>query len=396
MPLVLEGLRVIDVSQGVPGPLCAMMLGDLGAQVIKVEPLEGDWLRQIGPFVQGESALFIRLNRNKKGICLNLKQEKGKEVFRRLVQGADILIEGYRPSAMDKLGLSYESLAKSNRGLVYCSISAMGSQGPMAELPRTELDIQALAGKDRQLGLPGEPPLRVGYDIVSSNAAWAAGQGILAALFSRERTGGEGQRVETSLLDAAIAIAQWTIAAESNPDEWRGRPLSGYTEPPDHGYQCKDASFLLDVGRDDEAWKTFCTAVGAEHLATDPRFDDFIKRASDRMALQEALKPVLASWSFNDLRDLVQGMGGTIVLMHDFESLMNDPQVEALEIVKEMQHPVAGKYKTLDVPWDFSEPIARASEVPAPLLGQHTRELLSELGYKKAAISALLAKKAAA
>ncbi len=206
MTLALAGTRIVDVSQGVPGPLCSIMLGDLGAAVTKIEPPGGDWLRAIGPFTQGgESALFIRLNRNKKGVCVNLKEQAGQEIVKRLARGADIFIEGYTTGVMERLGLSYHALSRENKGLIYCSLSGYGSQGPLAATPATELDLQAFVGKFRHLGTPEEPPLRVGSDIIAVNAAWAACQSILAALYSRELTG-EGQRVETSLLDAAIAI----------------------------------------------------------------------------------------------------------------------------------------------------------------------------------------------
>ena len=390
MTLALDGIRVIDVSQGMSGPLCAMMLGDLGAEVVKVEPVGGDWLREIGPFVNGESSLFIRLNRNKRGVALDLKTDGGVAVARRLALGADVLIEGYRPGAMEELGLGYEALSGSNPGLVYCSISGLGEKGPMSQLSATELDIQALTGKNTQLGVPGEPPLRIGFDVMSTNAGWAAGQAIIVALLQREQTG-QGQRVWTSLLDAAVNLMQWGTAAESNPDEWKGRQLSGYTDPPDHGFRCKDAHFLLDLGRVDEEWRDFCIAVGADQVADDPRFDTFSHRLNWLPAIRDMMEPALSNWAFDDLEQLARGMGGTIVRMHDFETLMNHPQVEALEIVHQLEHPVAGRYETIDIPWDFSEPIARLSPVPAPLLGQHSKEVLEELGYTQSEISAAYA-----
>jgi crotonobetainyl-CoA:carnitine CoA-transferase CaiB-like acyl-CoA transferase len=367
-----------------------MMLGDLGAAVTKIEPPGGDWLRAIGPFTQGgESALFIRLNRNKKGVCVNLKEQAGQEIVKRLARGADIFIEGYTTGVMERLGLSYPALSRENKGLIYCSLSGYGSQGPLAATPATELDLQAFVGKFRHLGTPEEPPLRVGFDIIAVNAAWAACQGILAALYSRELTG-EGQRVETSLLDAAIAIMQWTIASETTPDAWRARPLSGYTEPPDHGFECKDAHFLMDWGNQNESWQTLCKILDAERLATDPRFDEWFKRLNNRAELAEELKPFLAKWSFDDLQHLVQGLGGTIVRMNTADTLFNSPQVMALGIVKELDHPRVGKYKTIDVPWLCSEPLAALSPVPAPGLGEHNEEVLKDLGYTAVQIDQLL------
>lgn len=371
MTLALEGIRVIDVAQGVPGPQCAMLLGDLGAEVIKVEPPDGDWLRQIGPFVDDQSALFLQLNRGKKGISLDLKRPSDLETFRRIAATADVLIEGYRPGVMDRLGLSYDSLSGSNPRLVYCSISGWGSSGPLAELPASELDVQAFVGKNRQLGSPREAPVRVGYDIMCANASWAAGQAIMAALFAREQTG-QGQKIETSLLHAAIALLQWTTAAESDPDEWAFRPLSGYGEPPDHGSSCRDGTFLYDLGRVEDEWQQLCQILEAEHLLTDPRFSTFMGRQRNAVELKQALEAVFADWSFVDLRAIIQdGLGGSIVPMHDLASLDGDPQVEALDVIHELPHPKLGTYRTLDLPWHFSEPIARLSREPAPTLDQH-------------------------
>jgi len=201
---------------------------------------------------------------------------------------------------------------------------------------------------------------------------------------------GEGQCVETSLLDAAVAIMQWSIAAETTPDEWRARPLSGYSEPPDHGFPCKDAHFLMDWGNQNESWQTLCRMLGAAHLATDPRFDEWFKRLNNRAELADELKPFLAQRSFNDLQQLVQGMGGTIVRMNTADTLFNGSQVAALGIVKELDHPVAGKYKTIDVPWLCSEPLAELSPVPAPSLGEHTEEVLQNLGYTAEQIDQLV------
>lgn len=383
MALALEGITVIDVSQGLPGPLCAMVLADFGAEVIKVEPPQGDWMRQVGPFVRGESALFVRLNLGKKGVCVDLKRQQGREFLLRLLRSADVLVEGYRPGVMDRLGLGYGALSRVNSRLVYCSISGYGSKGPMAELPASELDLQGVIGQFRRLGRPGEPPVRAGFDLVSVNAAWAACEAIIAALFVRELSG-QGQKVETSLLDAAVALMQFSFAAESNPDQWRGWPLSGYSEPPSHGFQCADASFLLDLGRARGWWDVFCQAVGADHLLQDPRFETVELRRRNQQALIEALEPFLAHWKFDDLVQLVQGMGGTIVRIHDAESLFQDPQVHALGFLKSFQHPVLGEYRTIDFPARFSAPIMQLSPLPAPQLGEHTREVLEALGYEQA------------
>ncbi len=186
-PLALSGLKVIDVSQGAAGAMCSMQLGDLGAEVIKVEPLDGDWLRKIGPFVKSESSLFVHLNRNKRSLSLDLKIPSGKAIFRRLIADADVILEGYRPGVMEKLGFGYETVAALNPRVVYCSISAFGRKGPLANQPGSELAIQSFVGVNRNLGTAGEPPLRTGFDLATTETAFAAFQGILAALFWRVR-----------------------------------------------------------------------------------------------------------------------------------------------------------------------------------------------------------------
>ena len=381
--LALQGLKVIDVSQGVSGPMCAMMLGDLGAEVIKVEPPGGDWLRGIGPFENGESSLFIRFNRNKKSVVLDLKTAAGKAAFRQLASDADVLVEGYRPAVMGRLGLGYQDLMAENARLVYCSISGYGSQGPLADQPATELDVQALAGEHRTLGVPGHAPLRIGFDLISMNAAWAAIQGVLAALFWREKTG-EGQSVETSLLDAAVAIMQFVTAAESNPDEWdpQRKPFSSYDDPPDHGFRSKELPFFMSLGKGDEEFRRFCQIVGMESVADDPRFTAFSDRDVNDVELKQTLNPALSQWAFEDLRGLVQSaFGGTIVPLHNLATLADDPQVAALGLIKELEHPIAGPYRTVDIPWEFSQAIARLSPVPAPRLNEHAADILASLGH---------------
>ncbi|MCL0102153.1 CoA transferase, partial [Dehalococcoidia bacterium] len=314
-------------------------------------------------------------------VSLDLKKPEGQDIFRRLAQSCDALIDGYRPGALGALGLSYDGLQPSNPGLVYCSVSAYGSSGPLGETRGSELEMQALIGKNRQLGVLGEAPVRVGYDMVSTTAGWATAQGVMAALLEREKTG-LGQRVETSLLDVATELMQYATAAETDPDQWRGRPLASYVERPDHGYQSKDGPFLMDFGRGEEEWRQFCTALGADELIADERFSDFRKRTHND-DLRDAMSRFTCDWSFDDLYILARGLGASIVRINTLQDLANEPQVAELDIIQTMEHPVVGAYSTLDVPWKFSEPIVRMSKNPAPALGQHGDELLAEIGYAK-------------
>jgi crotonobetainyl-CoA:carnitine CoA-transferase CaiB-like acyl-CoA transferase len=385
--LALSGVKVVDLSQGVSGAMCSMQLGDLGAEVIKVEPPNGDWLRQIGPFIKSESSLFVQLNRNKRSIALDLKTTTGKEVLRRLLTEADVVLEGYRPGVMERLGFGYESVAALNPRAVYCSISAFGRKGPLADQPGSELAIQSFVGVNRNLGKAGEPPVRTGFDLAATDTAFAAFQGILAALFWRSRKG-EGQHVDVSMLGTMIAVSQWQLAAENDPDEWAGRQLLGYTEPPDSGFQLRDGSVLFSLRGDGEAWDKFFIALDRMDLAADPRFAVGNLLVINR-DLEAAIREDLKKWSVEEFRHLVQDeLGGTITVLQTLHSVMHNEQTAAIGAVQTMEHPVCGRMLTLSPPWKFSEPLT-ALRRPAPLLGQHTNEVLQEHGYASDNIATL-------
>jgi len=356
-----------------------MQLGDLGAEVIKVEPPEGDWLRKTGPFVKSESSVFLHLNRNKRSLSLDLKTSAGKAIFRRLITDADVIVEGYRPGVMERLGFGYEAVAALNPRIIYCSISAFGRKGPLASHPGSELAIQSFVGINRNLGTAGEPPLRTGFDLATTETAFAAFQGILAALFWRARHG-EGQQVDVSMLGTMIAVSQWQLAAENDPDDWTGRQLLGYTEPPDSGFQLRDGAVLFSLRGDGEGWDRFFIALNRMDLAADPRFAVGNLLVINR-DLEAALREDLKKWSVEAFRHLIQDeLGGTITVLQTLDSVMHSEQTAAIRAVQTMEHPVCGRMVTLSPPWKFSESLT-ALRRPAPLLGQHTDEILRECGY---------------
>lgn len=385
----LAGLKVLDLAQGVSGALCSMQLGDLGAEVIKIEPRDGDWLRRIGPFIKTESSLFLQLNRNKRGLALDLKTSAGKAVLRKLLAEVDVLVEGYRPGVMERLGFGYDEVAALNPRLIYCSISAFGRKGPLAQQPGSELALQAFVGVHRQLGTPGEPPLRIGFDLAAMETGFAAFQGILAALLWRERSG-EGQRVDISMLGTMIAVSQWQLAAENDPDEWAGRQLLGYSEPPDSGFQLRDGAVLFSLRGDGEAWDKFFIALNRMDLAADTRFAVGNLLVINR-DLEEAIREDVKKWSVEEFRHLVQDeLGGTITVLQTLQSVMHNEQTTAIGAVQTMDHPVCGQLLTLSPPWKFSEPLT-ALRRAAPVLGQHTEEVLREYGYAAHEVAALRA-----
>ena len=390
----LAGLRVLDLSQGVSGPICAMQLGDLGADVIKIEPPEGDWIREIGPFhtpAEGEpeSALYLQLNRNKRGLALDLKSAGGRAALERLLADADVLIEGYRPGVMERLGLGYEELSQRYPRLIYVSISGQGAEGPLADAPASELDVQAVVGSNRHLGRASEPPVRYGYDLASVGAGIAGVHGVLTALLWRERHG-LGQHVQTSLLQTFIAMHQWTISAELAVEDRVGRPLTGADEEPDHGFETADGHALITMRGDEGAWAKFLIAIDRPEVLLDPRYE-----APDRLMRNLHLLPPLVNdrtrqIPFEELRTLVQDeLGYTIVRMHDLRSLLADAQTEALGMVQTIEgHPTLGPLRTLNVPWGFEDGLA-SLRLPPPLLGQHGAEVLAEAGYEAAEIARL-------
>ncbi len=397
MVAAFDGLKVLDVSQGVPGALCAMQMGDLGADVIKIEPITGDWIRQIGPFMEDESALFLQLNRNKRGIAVDLKKPDGSRIALKLAATADVLIEAYRPGVMERLGLGYDALEKVNHSLIYCSVSGLGSEGPLAQQPATEIIIQGIMHYYRRFGVLGEPPIRAGADLASMAAGIHSLQGIAASLYWRERSG-QGQKVDVSLLGSLSSMFNFAWPAESNPAS--AQQFASYTAPPSHGTPTKDVpmlfTFRTGIGsfRDEAQWRKFIELLGLDDVASDPRFSDDERRVQNKDILQPILERAFMKYSYEELQNIIRDeVGGTVVPMHDYRSLFADEQTTAMQIAKEMDHPTVGKFRTLNVPWDFQETPAEF-RMPPPLLGQHTDEVLRELGFSQQETSSLRKEKA--
>ena len=389
--LALYGLKVVDFSQGVAGPLAGMQLGDLGADVVKIEPPTGDWLREIPPFQAGEGALFLQLNRNKRGTAVDLKTRAGVAFAKRLVAQADIVIEGYRPGVMQRLGLDYATLSAGNPRLIYCSISGHGTTGPLANQPATELDVQATVGANRHLGVPGEPPLRFGYDQASISGGMSGVQGILAALIWREKTG-LGQHVEVSMLGSEVGVYQWSFTAERHPFDRASNAFTGLAAAPDHGYQTADGPVFINNFREYEAgWVPFLKGIGRADLLDDPRFGSREAILAYLDDLREEINHTIKTWTWEQVAHVVEDeVGGMFARMLDIAQVVAHPQTEALGAIQTIRHPVAGDIRVLGIPWLFDTEVASLRTAP-PILGQHTAEVAREFGYSDAEVAQLSA-----
>jgi formyl-CoA transferase len=380
----LDGYRILDLSRVLAGPYCTMMLGDLGAEVIKVErPGTGDDTRAWGPpFVGGESAYYLCANRNKKSLTVNLKSEKGHEIIRQLARISDVLIENYKVGELTELGLGYDSLKELNPGLVYCSITGYGQNGPDKDLPGYDFIIQGRGGVMSITGEPEGDPMKVGVAIVDVTAGLYAANAIQAALLARARTG-KGQAVDISLLDAQVAwlanVASSYLVSSKRPGRF------GNAHPtivPYQSFKASDGFFCLAVGNDGQ-WQKLCQVLGHEEWGTDPRFATNPTRVQHREILVSLLQEVfgtkdIAFW----LREITAG-GIPCGPVQALDEVFADPQVLARDMIWSMQHPTAGEVRVVGSPLKLSEtPVSYRSH--PPLLGEHTEEvLMSLLGYSE-------------
>jgi crotonobetainyl-CoA:carnitine CoA-transferase CaiB-like acyl-CoA transferase len=387
----LSGLRVIELAQIMAGPTAGMMLADMGAEVIKVEKFPGgdDSRAYREPRVNGVSAPYLILNRNKRGIALNLKHADGLQALLRLIDSADVLIENYRPGTLDKLGLGWDVLHARNPGLILCSVTGYGLQGPMASTGGFDLIAQGFSGLMSITGEPGRPPAKPGNSVADINSGILAATGIIAAYVHRLKTG-QGQRVDTSLMEAAMQQTYWHAAIFFATGQSPGPLGSGHVlAAPYQAFQARDG--WLNIGGANQAnWERICEVLGHPEWRTDARFHDNTARMANLPALVEAINGVMVTRDRAHWMAAFEAAGVPAGPVHSIGEALSHPQALARDMVVELDHPVAGKTRAIGAPIKFSDTPCSVTR-HAPSLGEHTREVLAEHGYTEAQIDALIA-----
>ena len=388
----LDGVKVIELAHIMAGPVCGLMLADLGAEVIKVEKVPGgdDTRRTLPPDIEGESAAFMMMNRNKRGIAVDLKTEAGQAVVRRLILGADVVVENYRRGTMERFGLGYEALSHENPGLIYCSLSGFGRSGPYAERAGFDLIAQGMSGLMSITGEgPGRPPVKVGAPVTDITAGILGALGVAAAYARRLRTG-QGQQVDTSLFEAGIVHTYWQSAMCFATGEPPG-PM-GSAHPLNAPYEAfETADGWITVGAANQAnWERLVQLLGEPTLAADPRFRDNRARMAHREELAGHLAGHFRTRASADWLAALDAAGVPAGPVSSIAEMQADPQALSRGMVTEVAHGRLGPVKTLGAPLKFSD-TPGGLRCAAPLYGEHSRAVLAEHGWSEAEIEDLIA-----
>jgi len=362
----LAGVRALEICEGISGPVCGLQLADLGADVIKIEPPEGDRARGWGPLLEdGQSAIFAHLNRGKRSVVLDFASENDRAALRRLVNGADVVVVHQEPAASAALGIDWKELVAGREDLVVCELSDLGTAGPWADRPGSELTVQALAGFTRYIGKPGAPA-RVGYEIASVGAGMHAVQAVLAMILQKRRTG-RGDHAEISLLGQLLAMKQILLAAQSNPDVWEGFHLNGPHWAADIGWETRDGQVTFDFrhGQRDQ-WVAFCKATGLERLIDDPEYEDWRSTIyiGDRKDTHGGVyRPIFARMTCEEASALINGIGGISMKLNSYAELIAHPQLDHLAPFVEVADAPDGARRQIATPFQFAD---RQASDPAP------------------------------
>ena len=383
MKSLLNGIRVLDLSRVLAGSYCSMILGDLGADIIKVErPEIGDETRHWGPpfAAPGESAYFISVNRNKRSITIDLKKNAGIEIIKALARKSDVFLENFSPGKMDDLGIGYEAIRSINPRIIYCSISGFGPDGPYKNRAGYDLSVSAFGGLMGITGEPDGPPVKVGVAITDVTTGISAQGAICAALFAREQTG-TGQKIDLSLLETQVAAlvnigSSYLISGEI-PKRWG---TAHETIVPYQGFETKDKYIIVAVGND-QIWVRFCKILNRPELAEDPRFKTNPLRVKNRDECIAILNDLLKTRLRDEWLQLLNANSIPCAPINSMDEVFKDPQVLHRNMLVEVEHPTAGKIKMVGIPVKYSDSDVGV-RMPPPILGEHTHEILSDvLGY---------------
>ena len=382
MERALSDIKVIDLTRVLAGPYAAAMLADMGARVIHVEmPGTGDDSRGFGPYVNGESSYFMSLNRNKEGITLNMKSEKGKEILKKLIMDADVVIENFKPGTMEKLGFGYEDIIKWKSDIIYAACSGYGHTGPFAHRPAYDAIVQAMGGiMSITSSEPNGAPTRVGSSIGDISAGMFTATGILAAIHYKNKTG-EGQKVDVSMLDCQVAILENAImryyaTGEAPAPVGNRHPSITPFEP----FMCADDTYLVIACGNDKLWATFCALANREELISDERFKNNALRTNNHSRLKPIMDEIMQSKTSDEWAQLFDANGIPCTTINTIDKVVTHPQVTVREMIVETFHPKAGAQKLASLPIKFSK-TPGAIYKPAPLLGEDNEKILKELGY---------------
>lgn len=383
----LEGIKILDLTQAMAGPMATMLLGDLGADIIKVEPLSGDQTRKWAPpYLNGMSAYFLSANRNKRSIAIDLKTPEGKEIFIQLVKNSDILIENFRPGTMEKMGFSYNELSSIKEDLIYCSLSGYGQTGPGKDWPGYDLTVMANSGLMSINGEPERPPVKFGVPIADITAGLFSDIAILSALYDRKDTG-KGQYIDMSMLDANFSVlthqAFSYFATGKNPQRL-GSAHSSIA--PYQVFETSDGYIAVTVGTE-KLWSKFVDVIGRKDLSENPEFETNVQRVTNRQKLAEELNKTFRNYKLSEIMEKLMQAGIPSAPINTVEDAVKSPQIKAREMVKEIDSPY-GKVNIIGTPFKMSRTPGKV-RTSAPQLGYNTEEILESIGKSREEIDRL-------
>ena len=385
----LDGIRVLEVGNYMAGPFCGMQLADLGADVVKVEdPRGGDLARRLEPIVHGESGNFVRINRSKRSIALDLKRDAGKEVFRRLAARADVVVENLRPGTMRDLGLAPRDLLDANPRLIYAAVTGWGLDGPYADRPALDIIVQAMSGLMSVTGEEGGAPVKVGVSISDLTAGLYATIAVLGALAVRARDG-RGQLLDVSMFESSVSLAVWEAGTYFTTGEVpRAAGSAHKLLAPYQAVRASDRYFVLGATTPPN-WMAFCRAMDLASLEHDPRFGDGTTRRAHVQELIPLIEAVTITKPAAHWLALLRDAGVPCGEISDYGAVFTDPHLDARGFFRDLQHPVLGTVRALGTPLRFGSSPARI-ERAGPLLGEHTRGVLAEAAYDDVAVQRLI------